>query len=406
MERNTLALGARSPALGEADLLSLPFDQYGRMRIAQNVLNALYTEIAPRQGGPGAPGYKLRVLDVGGYPGVLRHFLSPDYFELTVLDVVPDDGTIPGYVQGSGLDLPYEDDSFDIVTSLDTLEHIPADRRDRFLAETMRAARHAVVLINPIQSTEADLAEETLNEYIWWVLDARHEQLAEHREYGLPNFALTGAAFEQAGWLVTRFTTANVYNWLLMMVAKHYLISLRDERASEFERTLDRFYNLTFSDSDHVPPPYRGVVVAVRPGLEAALKRIQESYPPVLAEGTTDTANILRLQLAQILMTMLDIKTANHEDRKLREQIERRDRHIQGLETRLDLQQAELERMRAEMDLQRAEMLRKDEYVRRLEQDIRHKDEHILYLEKLLQDIEAGRVMRLTRAISRFLGRH
>ncbi len=403
MERNTLALGARSPAPGEADLLSLPFDQYGRMRIAQNVLGALYTEITHRVGGPDATGYKLRVLDVGGYPGVLRHFLTPDYFEMTVLDVVPDDGTIPGYVQGSGLDLPYEDGSFDIVTSLDTLEHIPADRRDRFLSEIMRVARHAVVLINPIQSTEADLAEETLNEYIWWILEARHEQLAEHREYGLPNFALTCSAFEQAGWLVTRFTTANVYNWLLMMIAKHYLISLRDERAGEFERTLDRFYNLTFSDGDHSPPAYRGVMVAVRPGLQAALAHVQGSYPPTQEDGS---ANVLRLQLVQILMTMLDLKTANHENRKLREQIERRELHIQGLETRLDLQRAELERAKAEMDLMRAEMLRKDDYARRLEQDISSKDEHILYLEKLLQGIEAGRVMRLTRAISRFLGRH
>ena len=33
------------------------------------------------------------------------------------------------------------------------------------------------------------------------------------------------------------------------------------------------------------------------------------------------------------------------------------------------------------------------------------KNEHILYLEKLLQDIESGRVLRLTRSIARFLGR-
>ena len=41
----------------------------------------------------------------------------------------------------------------------------------------------------------------------------------------------------------------------------------------------------------------------------------------------------------------------------------------------------------------------------RLEEERKSKDEHILYLERLLQGIEAGRVMRLTRSISRFLGR-
>src|SRR5215813_1121275 len=106
----------------EGELLSLPFDQYGRMRIAQNVALTLYTEIA-KHADRGEGQYRLRVLDVGGYPGTLRHFLNPDFFELLVLDVVPDDGSIPGYVQGSGMELPYADGEFDLVFSLDTLEH-------------------------------------------------------------------------------------------------------------------------------------------------------------------------------------------------------------------------------------------------------------------------------------------
>ena len=60
------------------------------------------------------------------------HFLTGDAYDVSVLDVVPDDATIPGYRQGSGLDLPYEDHSFDVVTVLDTLEHIPNVNRSRF----------------------------------------------------------------------------------------------------------------------------------------------------------------------------------------------------------------------------------------------------------------------------------
>src|SRR5438094_3825451 len=127
----------------------------------------------------------LRVLDVGGYPGILRRFLSAGAYDVSVLDVVPDDGTIPGYRQGSGLELPYDNKSFDVVTSLDTLEHIPANHRDKFLSELSRSAHNAVVLINPVQSIEADLAEETLDDYIHWILDAQQEQLAEHRQFGL-----------------------------------------------------------------------------------------------------------------------------------------------------------------------------------------------------------------------------
>ena len=65
-----------------------------------------------------------------------------------------------------------------------------------------------------------------------------------------------------------------------MMVAKHYLISLRDEKASAFEHALDRFYNLTFFETDRSEPNYRGAVVAVRPGLEASSDRFKQPTHP------------------------------------------------------------------------------------------------------------------------------
>ena len=396
------------------------------MRIAQNVLTTLLESMADVDSGnptsddtlsgiPQSPNNseirnpKSQILDVGGYPGVLRHFVSPVYFDVHVLDVPPDDGSIPNYTQGSGMDLPFPDHSFDIVTALDTLEHIPNTERERFLTEMMRVARHACLLINPVQSVEADVAEETLDEYIRWILDAQQEQLQEHREFGLPDFSATADAFERNGWRTHSFSAANVYNWLLMMVAKHYLISLRDEKASGFERTLDRFYNLTFSDADRTLPAYRGVVVAVRPGLAPALERIRTAYPPV---ATTDTSNTVRLQLTQVLMTLLDLKTANHEDRLLREQLEARDRHIAGMEQRMAVLDLQLDRATHDLkqldELQR-EMAAKDLHITNLESrlanELRTKDEHILYLEKLLEGIERGRVLRLTRRVSRLLGR-
>ncbi|MDQ6695753.1 MAG: methyltransferase domain-containing protein [Chloroflexota bacterium] len=328
----------------DGDMLSLPFDQYGRMRVAQTILNTLYTEI--RRGSTGVEGPSqtepITVLDVGGYPGILRHFLQPEYYSIAVVDVVPDDGTVPGYVQGSGMGLPFPDGSVDVVTALDTLEHIPSQERQLFLSELARVARYAVVLINPVQSVPADLAEETLNEYIRWIIDAQQEQLAEHRGFMLPDAPGTEQTLQAHGFSTVYFPLANVYNWLLMMIAKHYLLSMRDEKADAFERTLDRFYNLTFSDSDRAEPAYRRAIVAVRPGLEGALSRTLEEYPRV---ESTDVANAMRLQLTQVLMSLLDLKTANHEDYKLREQLEHRDKHIYGLETRASMQETELNRL-------------------------------------------------------------
>jgi len=238
--------------------------------------------------------------------------------------------------------------------------------------------------------------------------------------FGLPDFGATRAAFDTDGWLTHDFRLANIYNWLFMMVAKHYLLSLRDDRASAFERTLDRFYNLTFFESDRSEPTYRGAIVAVRPGLEAVLKQVGDLYPPV---ASADVSNTVRLQLTEVLMSLLNLKVAKHEDRLLREQMERRDQHIAGMETRIALMDVELERARAERLGLMEDSKLKDEHIRnmqaayeaefssqkayisRLEGDVKAKDEHILYLEKLLQGIQSGRVFRMTSNFSRFLGR-
>jgi hypothetical protein len=129
-------------------------------------------------------------------------------------------------------------------------------------------------------------------------------------------------------------------------------------------------------------------------------------------------------------MAMLNLKLNNHEDYKLREQMERRDRHIAALEQKaaildlqLDQRKSELFALNGELQTQKehshnlqavlsetrdaysTEFEKQAAYISRLEEDVRGKDEHIRYLETLLQGIESGRVMRLTRALSRFVGK-
>ena len=40
-------------------------------------------------------------------------------------------------------------------------------------------------------------------------------QLAEHREFGLPDFPKTGGQFSEAGWQTATFKLANVYKLAL-----------------------------------------------------------------------------------------------------------------------------------------------------------------------------------------------
>ena len=426
-----------------ADLLDLPFDQYQRYRIAGDIL-AILTRHEVLRDPP-------TILDVGGYPGLLPRFVEIPGARTVVMDVVCDTTSARRYgytyVIGSGMQLPFPDGAFDCAVSLDTLEHVPAEARPVLLAEMRRVSRAAALFIGPIHREETALAEELLFDYIQWLLKARQEQLAEHRGYGLPDFAAAQQGFYDAGWSTFTMEAGNLWNWLFMMVAKHYLISFRDEQAAEFERRLDHFYNLTFSPTDRQEPAYRGVLLATREPQPLVCAEIAERYPPVAPD---ERANVARMELTGFLLRMLDLKVANHDDRALREQLEHRERHITGMEGRIALlerelqgvqvhagnQQAIIDRLRAELstaaatasELARAQaanaelIAERDKMIAdrdkviadrdrlyedhvRLAADLERKNQHILYLERLLQGIEAGRVFKLTRSAARLLGR-
>ncbi|MGI8586982.1 MAG: methyltransferase domain-containing protein [Chloroflexia bacterium] len=410
-----------------ADLLELPFDQYQRYRIAGEILAAM-----GRFGVlPAAP----RILDVGGYPGLLPRFVEADGASTVVMDVVQDTESARRYgytyVIGSGMELPFADGSFDCVVSLDTLEHVPAEARPPLLAEMRRVGREAALFIGPVHREETALAEELLFDYIQWLIKAKQEQLAEHRGFGLPDFAATQQSFEGAGWATFAAAAGNLYNWLFMMVAKHYLISFRDEQSAEFELRLDRFYNLTFSETDRQEPAYRGVLLATRDNHPQLRAELAEKYRAMPAN---ENSNVQRMELTGLLLRLLDLKVANHEDQSLREQLGLREQNATALEGKVGLLERELLDARthgsnlrgtldqlnstivaerastaqahsAERERLIAERERVSEERARTAAEVERKDQHILYLERLLQGVEAGRVFKLTRTASRLLGR-
>src|ERR1700756_4853800 len=111
------------------NLLELPFDQYQRYKIIEEVINVLRN-----------PGQRFKILDVGGHPGLINGFLPQD--DTFIVDKLECD--IPNFQKADILDLPFKDGSFDIVISVDVMEHIPVEKRVKFLEELWRVSKEYI----------------------------------------------------------------------------------------------------------------------------------------------------------------------------------------------------------------------------------------------------------------------
>ena len=102
------------------------------------------------------------VMDVGGRGRQLARFL-PSAKVSTANIVPPADFIVDARV------LPFTNGQFDVVTSCDTLEHMPAEQRPDHVAELVRVARRRLVICCPYGSPEKQKAE-------WDVADVVHER--------------------------------------------------------------------------------------------------------------------------------------------------------------------------------------------------------------------------------------
>lgn len=222
----------------------LPFDQYQRYRPVADLLGQLGAR---------------HVLDVGGGPGILRRFV-PD-LRVTLVDVV--DGEPGDRVLGDGSRLPFRDDAFDAVAAFDTLEHVPPERRDAFLAECRRVARSWVLLAGPYAAPEVRAAEEALDGFLEETLGLEHAFLREHLEYGLPDRDHVERTFERGGARVLSVGHGNLDLWQTLMRLE---MAYDEPHLLRLGAAYYELYARQLYATDHRPPVYRHVVVAALDG--------------------------------------------------------------------------------------------------------------------------------------------
>ena len=139
------------------------WEYYGRMKYTSDLIKGL--DLAEQA-----------VLDVGGVPGenlLLRFGVRG----VTTLDI-----SKGADIVARAEFLPLKDNSFDVVTCIDTLEHISPQFREKTLDEMIRVAAIAVIVVAPQDTVENNLAEQiVLNHCNVGFLD-------EHKALGLVDF--------------------------------------------------------------------------------------------------------------------------------------------------------------------------------------------------------------------------
>ena len=304
-------------------LASLPFDLYQRHKLVQETVERI------RDGRP-----RLSILDVGGSPGYLRAFLPRDQ-----VVVVDREGPAQEVVLiAEALALPFADRAFDVVVSLDTLEHVPRSGRADFVKELGRVTRDALLLTAPFDGSRVSEAESILAGFLRYRLKIDHRFLEEHLEHGLPDRQAISRAISRQVGPVVAIPNGCLDRWLLMMGLSFYLDA--DPNLGVLKRQVSALYNRSYYRSDNAEPAYRYLLAARR---APALPLQPEGLVAAAGEGGRLDFTAMA---ALIEVTGIDLlKEAYRSMAILQQEMGSKDVHAANLQAERERLQGELQRL-------------------------------------------------------------
>ncbi len=199
----------------------------------------------------------VNILDVGGGPGTIAKFISPKRYRVCVLDARAEalriiEGSVLEVVVGDGCNLPFKDNSFDVVTSVDCLEHIPDDRKASYCRELKRVARRLVVIHCPADSADGTFDGTVYDiKFLKWYrshLGKDEQNTLEHLRCGLPNVERLLTIFPEAKLVGKQ----NCETWLRYMKLRRVL---------QTKLLTGLIYRLLLERKDDLPPYHSCLLV-------------------------------------------------------------------------------------------------------------------------------------------------
>jgi GT2 family glycosyltransferase len=304
--------------------MTILFDQAQRYLVAADLINALRVDKE-----------KLSILEVGANVHANLDTVLPDD-SCTFLDQELDDSVSadPRFVTGDATDMDFEDDSFDIVLSLDVFEHIPPSLRQRFLAEKFRVAKSVVILAAPFNFPEVEAAEYECRLFFEKFMGHKHEWLEEHKEEGLPDFGKTVEITESMG-KVYSFSHGNLKYWPELLKS-HFCEVKNSDLGVDFEE-LNRLYVKYLCLDDYAEQGYRNFIVLLKDPskneqISSFLERKSIPSSGVVEPLVAGLISVVKSQLEQRVTERALTDSKNHEKNlqmlTLNQQLAQKDQQI------------------------------------------------------------------------------
>lgn len=262
----------------------LPFDQRQRYEVVTALAGALDR--------------RCDILDVGGFYREIDGEAC-----LPIKDAVPSARSVvidlepcnlASYARADAARLPFADASFDIVSCLDVIEHVPRPHRATVVTELVRVCRGYIIIGVPVADDGAAAREAALQEFIRTHLGGEQQQLREHVEFKLPTHTEMRSLLPRK---TRTFGYGNLDRWAVLMFGKHYLLGMPHNLAAF--HALDEGYGRLDAAGDRQPPFYRRFYLSPgRPAvsmapLNAVARRYQPAPDRVASSGTDDAITLV-----------------------------------------------------------------------------------------------------------------
>ncbi len=228
-----------------------------------------------------------RLLDVGGYPGTLADLLD----DHAIITLDQPHCPRPDYVCGTASAIPFSNESFDLIVSSDTLEHLPLSDRDQFLEELLRVSARYIILGAPFHSEPVEFCEEKISALYERCYARPHPWLSEHVANSLPHLDAVCNFFQGRGCTCVAIPNGNLYLWFIMEALQ--LLMAGFPNASLLVADFQPHFNRLWAISTPAIPAYRYLLVIGKSD-HALPPQISGLAPPETDEPHTTIIEKLR----------------------------------------------------------------------------------------------------------------